>query len=166
MIKIRLENPEDYAQVFQVNLLAFETQAEANLVDKLRQAQPYISLVAEIGKKIVGHIFFSPMFFECGKTDFLGLAPMAVLPEFQNQGIGSQLVREGLRIAAQEGATAVFVLGHKDYYPRFGFEVAKTRGFSCEYPVPDELFMVLELQQGSLTGKQGLIKYSPQFAGF
>lgn len=164
MLKIRQENSNDYAQVFQVISLAFETDDEARLVEKLRNAQPHISLVAEIDGNIVGHIFFSPMFFENEKTNFLGLAPLAVLPEFQNQGIGSKLVREGLRIAAEQDFTAVFVLGHKNYYPRFGFEVAKTRGFTSDYPVPDEHFMVLELEKDALQGKQGLIKYSPEFA--
>lgn len=164
MIKIRPEKPDDYPHVFQVNSFAFGTDAEAKLVEKLRNVQPHISLVAEIEGNIVGHIFFSPMFFENEKTDFFGLAPMAVLPEFQNQGIGSKLVREGLRIAAEIGFIAIFVLGHKNYYPRFGFEVAKTKGFTSEYPVPDEHFMVLELKKDALKGKQGLIKYSPEFA--
>ena len=75
------------------------------------------------------------MFFEEKPTSFLGLAPVAVLPEFQNQGVGSKLIKDGLRLATENDFTAVFVLGHKDYYPRFGFEAAKTRGFFCEYPV-------------------------------
>lgn len=164
MIKIRPEITEDQAQVFEINSLAFETDAEAKLVEKLRNIEPHISLVAEVDGRVIGHIFFSPMFFENEKTDFLGLAPVAVLPEFQNQGIGSKLVNEGLRMAGEQDFAAVFVLGHKNYYPRFGFEIAKTRGFSCEYPVPHEHFMVLELKQDSLKGKQGLIKYCPEFA--
>jgi putative acetyltransferase len=164
MIKVRPENLPDFAQVFEVNARAFETEAEAKLVEKLRAIQPHISLLAEIDGQIVGHIFFSPMFFADEKTDFLGLAPMAVLPEFQRQGIGTKLVETGLKNAVERGFTAVFVLGHAGYYPRFGFEIAKTRGFVSEYPVPDEYFMVLELKKDSLTGKQGLIKYCPAFA--
>lgn len=166
MIEIRRETEKDFEEVFRVVSLAFENEAEAKLVEKLRRVEPHISLVAETEGKIAGHIFFSPMTFEGEKTDFLGLAPMAVLPEFQNQGIGSKLVREGLRICAEENFTAVFVLGHAEYYPRFGFETAKTRGFTSEYPVPDEHFMVLELEKDALKGKRGLIKYSPEFAGF
>jgi putative acetyltransferase len=114
--------------------------------------------------KAVGHIFFSPMAFEGQESDFLGLAPMAVRPEFQNQGIGSKLVKEGLRIASESGFKAVFVLGHPGYYPRFGFETAKTKGFVSEYDVPDEVFMVLELEKDALKGKCGLVKYRPEFA--
>jgi len=91
---------------------------------------------------------------------------MSVLPELQNQGIGLKLVKEGLKAAAAAGFTAIFVLGHSHYYPRFGFETAKLRGFSCEYPSPDESFMVLELVPGALKGKQGVIKYGPEFAEF
>jgi len=91
---------------------------------------------------------------------------MAVSPEFQNQGIGSKLVLEGLKICAEEGCEAVFVLGHANYYPRFGFEIAKTRGFTCEYPAPDEHFMVLELKKDILKGKRGLVKYSSEFSEF
>lgn len=164
MIEIRPEQAEDFAQVYRVNALAFETEDEAKLVEKLRKVEPHISLVAETDGKIVGHIFFSPMTFENEKTDFLGLAPMAVLPEFQNQGIGSKLVREGLQTALEKGFTAVFVLGHPNYYPRFGFETAKTKGLTCEYDVPDEFFMVLELEKDALKGKRGLVKYCPEFA--
>lgn len=164
MIEIRLEQTEDFSQVYQVNSLAFETEAEAKLVEKLRIAEPNISLVAEFDGKIVGHILFSPMTLKDEPTDFLGLAPMAVLPEFQNHGIGSKLVKEGLRIAFEQGFTAVFVLGHPEYYPRFGFVTAKNKGFSCEYEVPVEVFMVLELIPNSLKGKNGLVKYRPEFA--
>jgi putative acetyltransferase len=163
-MEIRQETLNDHAHVFELNSLAFETEAEAKLVEKLRDARPHLSLVAEREGKIIGHIFFSPMIFEDQPTSFLGLAPMAVLPEFQKQGVGKQLVHKGLKQAAENGFTAIFVLGHKDYYPRFGFEMAKTRGFFSEYPVPDEYFMVLELEKDSLKGKQGLVKYSPEFA--
>lgn len=164
LIKIRPEKVEDFAQVYRVNSAAFEGEGEAKLVENLRKAAPHISLVAEVEGEIAGHIFFSPMTFEDEKTDFLGLAPMAVLPEFQNQGVGSKLVREGLKTASEKGFTAVFVLGHANYYPRFGFQTAKTKGFSCEYDVPDEIFMVLELEKDALKGKKGLVKYRPEFA--
>ena len=164
MIEIRRETEKDYAEVFRVVSLAFGQEDEAKLVEKLRNVEPNISLVAEKDGKITGHIFFSPMTLEGEKTDFLGLAPMAVATEFQNQGVGSKLIREALKICAAENFTAVFVLGHKNYYPRFGFETAKTRGFTSEYSVPDEHFMVLELKKGALKGKSGLVKYSPEFA--
>jgi len=166
MIEIRKEIEKDFEEVFHLVSLAFENEAEAKLVEKLRNVEPHISLVAEKDGKIVGHIFFSPMTFEDEKTNFLGLAPMAVLPEFQNQGIGSKLIKEALRVCAEENFTAVFVLGHANYYPRFGFEIAKTRGFTCEFPVPDEHFMVLELKKDALKGKRGLVKYRREFAEF
>jgi putative acetyltransferase len=165
MIEIRPETEEDFAQVYQVNSLAFKQENEAKLVEKLRKVAPHISLVAETEGRIVGHIFFSLMTFEDETSDFLGLAPMAVLPEFQNQGIGTKLVREGLKIAAEKGCTAVFVLGHPEYYPRFGFAPARAKGFACEYNAPAaEAFMTLELEKGALEGKQGLVKYRPEFA--
>jgi putative acetyltransferase len=164
MIKIRPENEDDFLQVFRVNALAFETEAEAKLVEKLRAVESVISLVAEADGNVIGHILFSPMTFEDQPSDFLGLAPMAVAPEFQNQGVGSQLVREGLRVAAERGATAVFVLGHPGYYPRFGFETARSKGFYSEYDVPEEVFMVSELEPGAVEGKEGLVKYRPEFA--
>lgn len=163
MIEIRREREEDFVEVYHINSLAFQQEDEANLVEKLRK-KPHISLVAETDGKIVGHIFFSPMIFENKKTKFLGLAPMAVLPEFQNQGIGSKLVREGLKVCADEGFTVVFVLGHPNFYPRFGFETAKSKGFACEWDVPEEVFMVRELKKGALKDKKGLVRYQPEFA--
>lgn len=164
MMEIRKETEKDFSEVFQVVASAFENESEAKLVERLRNVEPFISLVAEKDGRIVGHIAFSAVTLDDEPTDFLGLAPMAVAPEFQNQGIGSRLVREGLKICADAGFTAVFVLGHPEYYPRFGFETAKLLGFSCEYPAPDEAFMVLELEKGALDGRKGLIKYRPEFA--
>ena len=165
MVQIRKENKDDFPQVYRVNALAFEGETEAELVKKLRKVESYIALVAEIEGKIVGHISFTPVTVEDEQTTFLGLAPMAVLPDFQNQGIGSKLVRESLKICAEKGFTAVFVLGHPAYYPRFGFEPTRVKGFTCEYNAPDEAFMVLELAAGALKGIQGLVKYRPEFAG-
>lgn len=164
MVKIRPETEEDFPQVYRANVLAFESETEAKLVEKLRKVESYIALVAETDGNIVGHISFTPVTLNDEQITFLGLAPMAVLPEFQNQSIGSELVREGLKICAEKGFTAVFVLGHPTYYPRFGFEPARVKGFTCEYDAPDEAFMVLELAASALKGKQGLVKYNPEFA--
>jgi putative acetyltransferase len=166
MISIRRELPEDYAAVYRVNTLAFGLEEEAALVDRLRAVQPHLSLVAVDDGQVVGHIFFSPVSVESEDVKFmaLGLAPMAVLPAYQNQGIGSQLVRHGLKECEREGHEIVFVLGHPDYYPRFGFSVAKAKGFSCEYPAPDEAFMVAELKPEALNGRRGLVKYNAEFA--
>src|SRR5262245_63095508 len=99
-ILIREEIEDDYAAVRRINELAFGQPLEANLVDALRaNARPYISLVAVLDEEVVGHIFFSPVSVESEQEVFtaMGLAPMAVLPEYQNQGIGTRLVREGLK---------------------------------------------------------------------
>lgn len=161
---IRDEKAEDFLPVYRVNSLAFEREDEARLVEKLRKNESYFSLVAEIDNRIVGHISFTTVTVDDEKTTFAGLAPLTVLPEFQNQGIGIKLTNEGLKTCAEKGFTAVFVLGHPTYYPRFGFETAKLKGFSCEYPSPDEAFMVLELEKDALKGKKGLVKYCPEFS--
>ncbi|HXU37840.1 MAG TPA: N-acetyltransferase [Blastocatellia bacterium] len=164
---IRTETTEDHGPVRLVNELAFGQPNEADLVDALREnAHPCISLVALVDEQVVGHIFFSPVSIETESGDFtaMGLAPMAVLPEHQNQGIGSQLVREGLKACRRIGENVVVVLGHPNYYPRFGFVPAGLKGLRCEYDVPDEVFMVTELTEGALAGRRGLVKYHPEFA--
>jgi len=166
-MEIRLEREADVAAVRAVNLAAFNTSAEANLVDALRlQAAPIVSLVADEDATIVGHIFFSPVALS-GHPDtaMMGLAPMAVLPARQRRGIGSALVREGLERCKRLRCAAVVVLGHADYYPRFGFAPASLFGMACEYDVPDEVFMALELERGSLKGKRGTARYHGAFAG-
>lgn len=166
MIKVRTEKTDDIAAVYRVNELAFGRADEAILVDRLRLvAQPQISLVAVDDGQVVGHIFFSPVSVESAATDLaaMGLAPMAVLPERQNQGIGSLLVREGLKKCQHLGCNAVVVLGHPEYYPRFGFVPSSQKGLRCEYPVPDEAFMAIELTTDALSGQHGLVKYRPEF---
>jgi putative acetyltransferase len=95
----------------------------------------------------------------------MGLAPMAVRLEYQNQGTGSALVRSGLQACREVGAPAVFVLGHPGFYPRFGFIPASRFGLNCEYDVPDEAFMALELEPGALLGAEGVVKFHPDFQG-
>jgi putative acetyltransferase len=166
MMVVRTERTEDHESVRRVNELAFEQPNEADLVDALRaNARPYISLVAIVDEQVVGHIFFSPVSVESESSVFIamGLAPMAVLPEYQNQGIGSQLVREGLKACQRLGHGIVVVLGHANYYPRFGFTSASLKGLRSEYDVPDEVFMVAELIEGALGGRGGLVKYHPEF---
>jgi len=167
MLTIRREEERDRGSVFRVNELAFGRSGEAKLVDALRAgAQPTISLVAEQEGQVVGHIFFSPVAIESETetSTAIGLAPMAVLPARQRQGIGSQLVRAGLAECQGLGQNAVVVLGHPEFYPRFGFVPASRFGLRCEYPVPDEVFMAAELAPGVLAGRQGLVKYGPEFA--
>ena len=164
---MRPERPEEQVAIRGVNTLAFGRPNEADLVDTLRErGQPLVSLVAEEDGRIVGHIFFSPVIIESDTQAFpaFGLAPMAVLPERQRRGIGSQLVRRGLEECLRIGQPVVVVLGHPTYYPRFGFVPASRKGLYCEYAVPDEAFMVAELLPGILQGRTGVVKYLPEFA--
>lgn len=176
MISVRAESEADVQAVRQLNELAFGRAEEASLVDALRAAaHPHVSLVAVERGEVVGHIFFSPVAIEpdepvstkavaaAGGAAAMGLAPMAVLPQHQNRGIGSQLVREGLQACLRLGCAVVVVLGHSDYYPRFGFVPASRMGLRCEYDVPDEVFMATELTTGALAGVRGLVKYHPEF---
>lgn len=163
---IRAEKESDRDAVYAVNDSAFETSAEARLVNALReQARPVVSLVAEEGAQVVGHILFSPVTLSGHpELKLMGLAPMAVSPEKQKQGIGSALIRAGLEQCRELGFVAVVVLGYPEYYPRFGFVPSSKFGIDSEYEVPDDVFMVLELQPGSLSGKMGKIKYHAAFA--
>jgi putative acetyltransferase len=169
MMIIRHEKPSDVAAIHHVNEQAFNRPAEANLVDTLRaRAKVSLSLVAVEGDRIVGHILFSPVSIETAEktVSAIGLAPMAVLPEFQRQGIGSLLVRSGLAECREAGHLVVVVLGHPEYYPRFGFVPATRHGIKSEFDVPDEVFMIMELSEGALSGCAGTAKYQPEFSEF
>lgn len=165
-ILLRVERAEDCASVRRVNELAFGRANEADLVEALREkARPYISLVATLDGEVIGHIFFSPVSVESADAfTAMGLAPMAVLPTHQNQGIGSRLVWEGLRESQLLGYDIVVVLGHPNYYPRFGFVPASLKGLRCEYDVADDVFMVAELRRGALAGRSALVKYHSEFS--
>jgi len=163
---IRLEKPEDIPAIRIVNERAFGGAAEADLVDALRRnGKATISLVAEDDGRVVGHILFSPVAIETSERELVGvgLAPMSVIPERQNQRIGSLLVEDGLRRCREDGHPFVVVLGHPEYYPRFGFVPASRFGIKSEYDVADEVFMVMELQEGALSGCAGVVKYQPEF---
>ena len=163
---IRTEMPTDIEQIRIVNERAFETAAEAQLVDALREtAEPFLSLVADDDGRVVGHICFTPVTLERidGSTiTIAGLAPMAVLPELQNRGIGSQLVRAGLDACRVHGFEAVVVLGHPEFYPRFGFAPASRHGVRSEYDVPDPVFMFLAFSRREQWS--GVARYHPAFA--
>jgi putative acetyltransferase len=172
---IRSEQPEDQAGIYEVNSRAFHRPEhsgpvpEAELVDRLRSANVVVlSLVAVEKDQIVGHILFSTGKIQSSKGSIpvVALAPMAVLPEYQNQGIGSKLIQTGLVQLRTDGFERVCVLGHPGFYPRFGFKPAhSTYGVACEYSVPDEVFMALELKPDSLKGISGTFFYHPEFRG-
>ena len=161
-MNIRFEQPGDIEKIREVNLQAFETETEANLVESLRNADvELISLVAEENGEVIGHILFSPVIL--GDLKIMGLAPMAVLPDRQNKGVGIELVNAGLQDCEKAGYEAVVVLGHAGYYPRFGFVPSVNFGIKSEYDVPPEVFMVKELREGALKGAAGTVKYHPAF---
>lgn len=170
LITIRPEKQEDHAAVYEVNRLAFGREDEGRLVEHLRKSKhfvPDLSLVAVKDGLAVGHILFSPITIERknGSPPALALAPMAVRPEYQNQGIGSELARHGLRQCRNLGHKVVVVVGHPEYYPRFGFSSAGAKGLDVTFQVPDEAFMVLELNPGASDGIAGLVKYPSAFDG-
>lgn len=166
-IQIRKESKEDFNAVRQINDLAFGTPEEGRIVDKLRKScGDTLSLVAVMNNKIVGHIFFSPVTIDTADNPIkgMGLAPMAVHPDFQNQGIGSMLVKEGLRRIGMTDCPFIIVLGHVEYYPRFGFAPASKYGLKCQWEgVPDEAFMVLILSKTVMAGVSGVAKYRSEF---
>lgn len=166
---IRPEEPDDYDSITGLLTAAFAQDAEAKLVSKLRKRIDYIpelALIAKLNNAVVGFILFTPVIIRpvTGvEHPSLALAPVAVLPEFQQQGIGRALILHGLEKATQLGYPSVIVLGHAHYYPKFGFKRASLWNIRSPFPVPDEVFMAKELTEGGLTGVEGLVIYSPEF---
>jgi putative acetyltransferase len=159
---IREERAEDIEQVHIVEAMAFGREAEADLVDALRaHGKASLSLVAEDGGQILGHVLFSPG--RIGATPVEGLGPVAVRPERQGQGIGSALIRAGLASLRQAGHRIVMVEGNPAYYTRFGFQDATPLGITCEFNPPPGCFMVQALLEGALAGVQGKACYAEEF---
>ncbi|GAB4406614.1 MAG: N-acetyltransferase [Microscillaceae bacterium] len=166
-ITIRPEEHSDFEPVRALNILAFNRTDEANLIDRIRDEKEYLpalSFVAVFETKIIGHIMLSKITIGVHSEGLVALAPMAVLPDFQNQNIGSQLVVHAIAEAKKAGLSAIVVLGHPNYYPKFGFVRASLKGITCPYEgVPDESFLVNELYDNSLEGISGMATYSPAF---
>lgn len=165
MIEIREEQQGESQKIRRVIVAAFGGDTEADLVELLRDRNKApVALVAISGNKIVGHIMFSPVTITLAPKAFraVGLAPLAVLPEFQRQGIGSMLAREGLKKCAAAGFEMAVVLGNPYYYPRFGFSRASLYGLGNEYDT-DEHFMAMELKSGALDKVSGIVRYSSEF---
>ncbi len=161
---VTIRTQRDGDNVAAIHRAAFPTEAESRVVDELRaQGKALVSLVAESGPQIVGHVLFSAAEIEGQRKDGAGLAPVAVLPEMQRRGIGSTLVRAGLDACRRAGVGFVVVLGDPGFYERFGFERASGRGLRNEYGAESE-FMVIELVPQSIPAKGGLVKYAPEFA--
>lgn len=166
-MNIRQESPQDFQAIYEINHLAFEQEGESQLIEKIRKSEtfiPELSLVAEQNNKVIGHILFSKIKI-IGEQSYpsLALAPMSVHPDFQNKGIGSQLVTQGLQIAKKLNFEHVIVLGHHNFYPKFGFQKASNWSIQCPFEVPGDHFMAIELVEGSLENKGGLVEYPPIF---
>jgi len=168
VIAVRAEGDADHARVHEIHAAAFGRLDEAELVEALRRlAHPRLSLVAEREGRVVGHVFFSPVALEgtAGGPAAAGLAPVAVDPAHQGSGVGSALVRAGLRRCPERGWRAVFLVGDPDYYARFGFALAAPAGFTYGDPHLDPALQVLELERGALAGHRGRVRFHPAFAG-
>jgi putative acetyltransferase len=165
MTTVRPEAPSDHDAVRQVHTLAFARPAEALLTERLRGTAGSIALVAIEADDPVGHVLFTPATLIGAGTGIrlAELGPMAVKPSRQRNGIGSELVRQGLAACRREGYEAVVVVGHAGYYPRFGFRPGSRFGLRCQFDVPDEVFMAAELRPGALSGG-GEVRYAPEFA--
>jgi putative acetyltransferase len=167
-LTIRTETLEDYAAITKINDLAFGRLEEGKLVEVLRQLEgfdPKLSLVAERDDEIIGHILLNPVTIQgdTGVYPCLSLGPIAVLPEYQKQGVGGRLIEAGHRAALELGYDSVVLLGHPSYYPRFGYRMAKIWGLTNPWGINDEPFMAIELVEGSLEGKAGMVIYPDAF---
>ena len=168
MTQIRASKPADRTAIYRVESAAFGQKDEADLVERLEAAgRTVFSLVAEKGDEIVGHILFTSAKVAGGQIeqDIVCLAPVAVYPDHQNEGIGAALIRAGIELCQKAGHARMFVLGHPAYYPRFGFERAGKYGISYSEEAPPEAVMVMALIEGGLQGVSGVIKLAPEFGG-
>ncbi len=167
-VSIRNERKNDYDEIRKINDLAFGQENEGKMIEALRKTSDFnslLSLVAEIKDKIVGHILFYPIKIrnKAEKCTVLSLAPLAVHPEYQNQGIGDKLVKRGLEIAKELDFSIVIVVGHPKYYPRFGFTPARNWGIKLPFDVPDDVFLALELKENSLKNCSGIVEYPKEY---
>jgi putative acetyltransferase len=165
MTHIVLEAPEQRAEVLALNRLAFNGEEEARIIEALtRDDLVVLSLVVTESEKVTGHILFSRLevAVDGRPVKAVALAPMAVLPGHQNKGIGSTLIRRGLDLVAARGFEAVLVVGHTEFYPRFGFSPEAVRHIACPFQ-GHEAFMGLELKPGALAGATGECRYPAAF---
>lgn len=172
-INLRLESRDDYDRVFSVIKEAFKTEpfsdfTEQFLVERLRKSDafiPELSIVAEKAGEIIGHILLTKIKIKNGLHTFnsLALAPVSVMPKYQNKGIGGQLILEAHTKAIELGYKSIILLGHEDYYPRFGYKSASKFDIKLPYDVPDENCMAIELVENGLKGVSGLVEYPKEF---
>jgi putative acetyltransferase len=165
-MQIRPFTAGDADAVYEVHRRAFDGRTdESRIVQRLHDAdKAVVSLVAVENDRIVGHVLFSPTSVanHGENIKLTGLAPVGVLPENQNEGVGSSLIQHGLAECRDAGVDAVVVLGDPEYYSRFGFERANEYGLGNEYGA-DEGFMVKPLHEGALDNVNGIVRYQPEF---
>lgn len=167
MAQIRLERTDDIPAVRLVHDRAFGRTEEGAVVDLLRDAcEDLVSVVAAVDGTVAGHVMLSPTWIEtggAGAVEGLGLAPLAVLPEHQGRGIGTELMNSALALVRQTSCPFVVVLGSPRYYSRFGFEPASACGIRCKWEVPQDAFMILILDREAMRGVSGLAHYRPEW---
>lgn len=172
-IKIRQERKEDHSDVFELISKAFEREElsdhrEQFLVERLRKSKvfiPELSLVAETNGRLAGHILLSKVQIKNESESFesLALAPVSVLPEFQKMGIGGKLIEEAHSVAIKLGFGSVILLGHADYYPKFGYQKAEEFGVKLPFDVPSENCLAIELFPQSLKDVSDIVEYPSEF---
>jgi len=168
-VVIEAEAEGDYEQITRVHTVAFNGDGEAKLVEKLRNTPKYIpelSLVAKYRNTIIGHVLFYPIEINAHrkKCTSLALAPISVIPSFQNRKVGSRLIKEGLVKAKKLGFKSVIVVGHSEYYPRFGFKKASKYGISPPFDIPDNALFAIELKKDGLKNCNGTIEYPTEYS--
>ena len=163
---IRTEAPADILAVDRLLKSVFDTDAEANLVMALREnGHRTLSLVAcDDDGEVIGHAMFSPVTLNGEDLNWQGLAPLAVKASWRRQGIGAEMVREGLASLGELGYPACVVLGEPAYYGRLGFDLAAQLGFHCQWPAHEQYFQIVSLWENELQGREGLIEYCAEFA--
>lgn len=169
-IIFRKETPDDYLQVARVIKMAFCQENEAVLVEKLRKNpgyNPNLSIVADYSGHIIGHLLFFPIVIRTWESGIvsLALAPLSISPEFQRMKIGGRLIQYGLRTAENTGYTSVIVLGHPEYYSRFGFAPARKWGIGAPFEVSEDALMGIELKENALMNATGVVEYPVEFTG-
>lgn len=168
-VEFRVERVVDYRSISMLTSAAFAQDDEARLVERIRASQffvPELSIVAETGGKIIAHVLFSRIWFKDRNgylSDVLGLAPVSVLPEYQGKGIGSAIIEDGLRRAKELEYSAVILLGHPDYYPRFGFVPSNV--FQIDLPpfVTDQSAFMVKVLDENRSPRDGTIIYTTAF---
>lgn len=165
-VRIRRESPADAIGVRRLLKAAFDTPAEARLAERLRAEAPtYFALVAMSGGRTVGYVAFTAVSLKPAESParVAGLAPMAVLPGHQRQGIGRQLVETGIARCWVEAYDAIVVVGAPEFYARFGFGPAGRFGLACEFDVPPDAFLAMELKPGALGRRATTVHYHAAF---